>query len=341
MKFVIRSLLFLSLLLQTTGSLRKCFNDDQNIIMIIILLAFSIIGLLGLFIGSRFILIIFSASMTLILIASVTIYAIGRTDQDSMRPRVPYYTNVPIEQLDEAVGRRLGVQDGESRLKSLVGKWFNKSQHGKGKNSRANGTAADGDGDRSRSRQFAKKSAASQASATSLPATIAELSDESTSLVQSQDDSSAERLQLRSPLAASAPGKSKVGPLPRDDQAEHQEEHGANPRRRPHGAEPDGGSDFAQIESDQWVAYERHLYEKYLRIVSQSIDLVMLTILSAWMALLLDEDSDHCFGSNDAGRRRAGQAPVPGKEAPVYNYNGVRYSIRSEVPESLTRVVVH
>lgn len=85
-------------------------------------------------------------------------------------------------------------------------------------------------------------------------------------------------------------------------------------------AEADANSaDFGQVESEQWVAYERHQYQRYLNMVSLAIDLVMHTILAAWMALLLDEDSDQCFGGGGGGKghRRKVHAAAEGGAHPA------------------------
>lgn len=95
---------------------------------------------------------------------------------------------------------------------------------------------------------------------------------------------------------------------------------------------------------------KKRAFARYQSVVSQSIDLVIIAILAFWMALLIDEDSDWCFGSgeaNSAARRRrplvsepsnesdanvAGSGRKPSKVPEVleYNYNGVRYSIRPD-----------
>lgn len=362
MKFVIKSLLFVHLLLQMTNALRKCFEHDQNIMITIILLAFSVIGLLGLFIGNRFILIIFSASMTLILIASITIYAISRTDQDSMRPKVPYYTNVPIDQLDDAVSKRLGMPESENRLKSIVGKWFNKQQRDGSttttKNrSRLNRTRLQSNqaqrGENNKLRQITKKSPILAATPMHMlnPELLDDLSDDPTNPIRPTDaatDSHDDGIDSRSFLKQISGGSRDriYTPIVNEDSIDADRNKQSKSEMSSHTIDQSKDRehdrvDFTQVESDQWVAYERYLYEKYLHIVSQSIDLVLLTILSAWMALLLDDDSDHCFNSKNNSRRKVGQTTISAKEAPVYNYNGVRYSIKSDLPESPTRVVIH
>lgn len=349
MKFVIRSLLFVNLILQMTTSLRKCFDQDQNIMITIILLAFSVIGLIGLVIGNRFILIVFSASMTLILIASITIYAIGKTDQDSMKPKVPYYTTIPLEPADDNAKR--GDND-ENRLKSLVGKWFNRdiqssSRNKKGRNNRTrSGSSSPQRINNSRQRMIAKKSSQN----TSLPLTISpvildDYTDESSGLVhvqvplepQSPDSRSlaTAKDQLIDPSGTGSSKQLDGNKNERDNKLvnkllSEQQRAEMTPDSDPLGESP-------KVESEQWVAYERYLYERYLNIISQSIDLVLLTILAAWMALLLDEDSDQCFGTKSSTHKDRSHSV---KEAPVYNYNGVRYSIRPDVGDSPARVIV-
>lgn len=372
MKFVIRSLLFVNLLLQMTNSLRQCFNHDQNIMITIILLAFSVIGLIGLVIGNRFILIIFSASMTLILIASITIYAIGKTEEDTLKPKVPYYTT--REAYQDTIEKRFRGQVDEKKdhkFRSLVDRWLtnNSSKIGREEAMRAknrqrsyirtrNGTTAIQQQrfDSARAKLSLKKNPTSivrqqmtQATTKVIsPLLLDELSDEPTldvpevtnvnsrnlatsSQPQQQQQSSSIAIQAAKDtdqkLALAPVGKQLQPPIDEPNQ-ENDEEDASNSEDK--------------VESEQWVAYERYLYEQYLNIVSQSIDLVMHTILAAWMALLLDEDSDQCFGpktsptSSMPGIGRAGS-----KAPPVYNYNGVRYSIRPDVDDSLARVVVN
>ena len=192
MKFVIKSLLFVNLLLQMTNSLRNCFNHDQNIMITIILLAFSVIGLIGLVIGNRFILIIFSASMTLILIASITIYAIGKTEEDSMKPKVPYYTNLVPEQdaYERALSKstsRLG--DTDNKLKSLVDKWLSKhnpTDQTRNKGTRYNKTRSNMKPNSSKLKTASRKAQSTSTVATTIisPALLDDLSDEPMSMMQ-------------------------------------------------------------------------------------------------------------------------------------------------------------
>lgn len=367
MKFVIRSLLFVNLLLQMTNSLKSCFDHEQNIMITIILLAFSVIGLIGLVIGNRFVLIIFSASMTLILIATITIYAVGSTQEDSLKPKVPYYINIVPEQ--DAYERNLANSPlskgrqagdvGDNKLKSLVDKWLNKNNdHSRNKNHRYNKTRANSRASNSRLKATQRRNQSSPATTTPLnPALVDELSDEPTGLSHdAMVDNSLAAINARSSLMVSRGADQLGGERSSDISARTQSlssdagkklNYEQPPRQESDQSEADG---FAgeQVESEQWVAYERYLYERYLNIISQSIDLIMLSILAAWMALLLDEDSDHCFGpkaSSSHGRRNtranAGRQASSGKALPVYNYNGVRYSIRPDADDSPTHIVVH
>lgn len=344
MKFVIRSLLFVNLILQLTNSLRKCFDNDQNIMITIILLAFSLIGLIGLVIGNRFILIIFSASMTLILIASITIYAIGKTEPDSMKPKVPYYTN-PSDQ--DSDSKRPGDPN---KLKSLVGKWLNRNQDTKrNKKSRTNRTRSDLV-QQQKQRIVSKKYPTNSRLPLVAPAILDDYTDESTSLSQFQliqpptntrsmpvggitidDTRNTSALGLKKPSSIQVDGVYSGGADKLDRLSEHPNQD--------HASSDHDSDDVGQVENEQWINYERYLYERYLNIVSQSIDLIMHSILAAWMALLLDEDADQCFGSKSS-RRNSRHRSRPSREAPVYNYNGVRYSIRPDVNDSPTRIVV-
>lgn len=355
MKFVIKSLLFVNLILQMTSSLRKCFDHDQNIMLTIIVLAFSVIGLIGLVIGNRFILIIFSASTMLILIASITIYAIGTTEQDSMRPKVPYFTTLSL--VDHEPGSQSRRQGQDSKLKSLVGRWLNKNQDQRGqernrKSNSSNNKTLRGsspsqrprvDGSRS-SKSTSKKSPPNEQilPSTVSPALLDDYSDDAGSIQHLQVPLGELHSNARAYLATTkGPLDSKRTSVGGQQQESELKSRKLLEQRLDDPAEPDPGA-FAQVESEQWVAYERYLYERYLDMVSQSIDLFLHSILAAWMALLLDEDSDQCFGSKSSspGAKRSRRASQGGKEAPVYNYNGVRYSIRPDVGESPTRVVV-
>jgi len=324
----------------------------------IIMLAFSVIGLLGLFIGNRFILIIFSASMTLIMIASITIYAIGRTGQDSMRPKVPYYTRVPIDQLHDTLSKQLGSHhDGHGKLKSLVGKWFNKSQSQQNatrKKSKPNGGSRTGQPLRpsSRSNLNGGRTPLGILTSSTIPPIInsEELTDESTNFAsQLLEPREPELDQLVSggSFTRSAVERSNMVALDRESAFERKAEQMSLSDRvtgDKSSTELEEGTDYTQVENEQWVNYEKYLYSRYMHIVSQSIDLVLLTILSGWMALLLDEDSDHCFGTSKLERSgrtaKSRRASVAGRELHTYNYNGVRYSIRSDLNESPTRIVV-
>lgn len=323
---MIKSLLFVNLILQMTSSLRKCFDQDQNLMITIILIAFSLIGLIGLIIGNRFILIIFAACMTLILIASITIYAIGNTEQDPMQPKVPYYTNGPV---DSATGgneapskdRRIDSLKGLTKLKSLVGRVLSRVP---GK-SKANPNRT--------STNATLRSSINKRP----PTTIAQLQSTKfmAGFVEDTDESSHDALEPTLPVA-------------RSGLEEKPESVGASGPELPQIKVPIeeelDPSDPTLARSSQWIAYERHLYERYLNMVSQSVDLVLQTILASWMALLLDEDSDHCFGTRSSERRISSGTPSNQgqvKEDPVYNYNGVRYSIRPDLEaDSPNRVVV-
>jgi hypothetical protein len=373
MKFVIRSLLFVNLLLQMTNSLRQCFNHDQNIMITIILLAFSVIGLIGLVIGNRFILIIFSASMTLILIASITIYAIGRTDEDTLKPKVPYYTTRQAYQ--ETIEKRLRSSTNDDRkdhrFRSLIDRWLttNNSKNSKeepmrNKNrQRSNSKLRNNTVSVPAVTQYRSDPAKSVVgkkvasfvrqpniqTTTRLSAlTFDELSDESTPDLNTGEPSS---LDARIPTTAAANQQQSNTPnlLTKDTGQKLTLSPIGKRLQSPIDNEPDQDSDEDdllnsddKVESEQWVAYERYLYEQYLNIVSQSIDLVMHTILAAWMALLLDEDSDQCFGPRtQPSSSMVGIGRTSSKAPPVYNYNGVRYSIRPDVDDSFARVVVN
>lgn len=319
MKFVIKSLLFVNLILQITSSLRKCFDQDQNLMLTIILIVFSLIGLIGLFIGNRFILIIFAACMTLILIASITIYTIGNTEQDPMQPKVPYYTSGPSNSNQAASFERGSPRRKEpSKIKSLVGRVFGRVPLRPGM--RQNKTLP---GPRSSSFNRAEQS----------PGFI------STYLDDTDDPSMDARLEQLNAVSPST----RLGALdhPEGDLAK-MKNIDSKPSSYADSQQQDSSNDLNLVRSEQWVAYEHLLYERYLNIVSQSVDLVLQTILASWMALLLDEDSDQCFGNKPARLDRVRlQSDLRRKEDPVYNYNGVRYSIRPDsTNESPSRVLV-
>jgi len=330
-----------------TTSLRRCFDHDQNIMITIILLAFSLIGLIGLIIGNRFILVIFAACMTLILIASITIYAIGTSEQDSMQPKVPYYTNLTLSHNQEE--KRVGGKVGEVyKLKSFVNKLLNRNQPQEvlkegNKRMRTNRTRSGSTsmGQGSSRRSMIKKSRVNQSIdrvPILIPALIDDYSDESHGNVQLQLLQAPDLPVARLPtsLKENPDPESMVEPIKSIDPE-------TSARQTDKSADRDQDPDqFSEpIRSEQWIAYERYLYQKYLNIVSQSIDLVLHIILASWMALLLDEDSDQCFGTaKPSNRQPYADAQSSAKETPVYNYNGVRYSIRPDTNESPARVTV-
>lgn len=335
MKFVIKSLLFVNLILQMTNSLRKCFDHDQNLMLIIILIAFSLIGIIGLTIGNRFILIIFAACMTLILIASITIYAIGRSEVDANQPKVPYFTTANSDEYSPVNKRG---NSATSKLKSLVNQLFNRDEKDtirnrnnkwrKNKN-RTNSDLSQRSGQKTINKKFLMNTSLSVVS----PAILDDYSDEPQSFAQlqlltadmpvgrfasSQNIVSTSTKSKNQDIVGQKSTTSDVGTMDKDSNKEPDESN--------------------RIQSEQWVIYERHLYEKYLNIVSQSIDLVFLAILASWMALLLDEEADQCFGTISSSHK-----PKSGhhsKDPPVYNYNGVRYSIRPDTNDSPTRAMV-
>lgn len=306
----------------------------------IILLAFSMIGLVGLIIGNRFILIIFSASMTLILIASITIYAIGRTEQDSRKPKVPYYMSLPAESSSNE-----NKKPGEQLVRSssvLNNKWPLGHQQTdlKPRRFKLNRTRMGHDPRTSSSRTMSKKSLHSIHS-NQLQDPVEDYADESESLIRNFNLQSARLLIDARSLAAIRDKNNKSSPLIKAT-TEDTEKDGLRVAKKPISQRDRDldldSSDTPKVENEQWVTYERYLYEKYLNIISLSIDLVLQSILAAWMALLLDEDSDQCFGSKSSNKNR--KKMYKSKEPPVYNYKGVRYSIRPETQEPSTRIVV-
>lgn len=323
-----------------TNSLRKCFDHDQNLMLTIILLAFSLIGIIGLTIGNRFILIIFAACVTLILIASITIYAIGRSEVDVNQPKVPYFTTANNDQ-HNVVDKR--GNSATSKLKSLVNQLFsrdekdavrNRNKWRKNKN-RTNPDLSQRSGQKTVNKKFLMNSSLPVIS----PAVLDDYSDEPQSIVHLQ------LLPPDMPVARSASSQdiASIGAKSRSQDIAGQksatESDVANMDLKnldkDSNKEPDESN---RVQSEQWVIYERYLYEKYLNIVSQSIDLVFLIILASWMALLLDEDADQCFGTKPSSHKS--QSGHHSKDPPVYNYNGVRYSIRPDTSESPTRVMV-
>lgn len=305
----------------------------------IILLAFSLIGIIGLTVGNRFILIIFAACMTLILIASITIYAIERTEQDASKPKVPYYTSLPAAQSDLTAAHA----DRGTRMRSFVSKLLNRNQQTPtpttdsitGRNSKRQRKYPSSrldpeivNGTRGSSRNQLRRLPSQSVPA---PQAVDDYSDESNGLVHMLLSSPPETLPFaRSGLvvddkqklvaeATATATKLAEQPTRKSQQEEYKDQ--------------DLMDESNMVESQQWIAYERRLYERYLDIVSQSIDLVLLSILASWMALLLDEESDQCFGNarGSSKQARSGGAGRASKhEAPIYNYNGVRYSIKPD-----------
>lgn len=302
----------------------------------IILLAFSMIGLIGLVIGNRFILIIFSASMTLILIASITIYAIGKTENDPLKPKVPYYLSLPYESTSSGDTKKLSDPATRSGTSS-TSRWPSVPSESKPRRTKMNRTRFGMESRPAGSRTLVKKSPANK-----LVEPLEDYVDESQELMKNFNLLSARLLVNARSLGPAKDRNNKQNLTTADIIGDESDKDLSRILKKPviqrdKDTEPDS-DDSSKVENEQWVNYERYLYEKYLNIISLSIDLIMHTILSGWMALLLDEDSDQCFGSKTSGKSR--KKDPRDKEAPVYNYKGVRYSIRPEPQESATRIVV-
>lgn len=356
MKYVLKTLLFINLLLQMTGALRKCFDQDQNLMLTIILLAFSIIGIIGLIIGNRFILIIFAACMALIFIASIVIYAYGRSESDSLQPKVPYYINAPTDSQTSSKRGDKGTQGDSNRLKSLVNKLLNRNQQpetskGKKGDRRHNRTRPGLDPNQRSSRRSMNRKLLINSSS-SLPV-LPLISP--TMLDDYSDDSGTNFVNLQLLPAGLPVGRSSLPVAPDSKTGEVLKNldgtidivkdvnvSGHQPNGKLFETKPteDTDEDVSQVQSEQWVVYERYLYERYLDMVSQSIDLILHTILASWMALLLDEDSDQCFGTKSSKHKTTRGPGHSAAAPPTYNYNGVRYSIRPDMNDSPARVVV-
>lgn len=340
MKFVIKSLLFVNLILQMTSSLRKCFDHEQNLMLTIVLLAFSLIGIIGLTIGNRFILIIFAACMTLILIASITIYAIARSEVDANQPKVPYFTTI---QEHNAPDKRANTET--SRLKSLVNKLLNRNEKETNKNKnkwRKSRNRTSTVNPNLSQRAMSKKLLINSSIPVLSPTVLDDYSDEPQSIVHLQIIP-AELPVARSSSSSSQdittntkPRNQDIAELKTSIDLDGGNQINAQDTEKDQNREPDESN---RVQSDQWIVYERHLYERYLNIVSQSIDLVFHIILASWMALLLDEDADQCFGTKSTSHRSS-QPVHHSKDPPQYNYNGVRYSIRPDTNDSPARVTV-
>lgn len=327
MKYVVQTLLFVNLLLQVTNSLRKCFNQDQNVMITIIVLAFTLIGIIGLTVGNRLVLLIFAACMTLILIASITIYAIGVTKRDAIKPRVPYYTTSPPAYNSNQPQVEPNIRQ-VGRIASPT-----KKQH---ETSRSKSRAHKGTKDHSNKTHINVSN--SQHSMIVNPSSLEEFSDEPTN----SKGSLVKILGVEKPLMINRQDKTIRSDVattkldPEDSSMEQQDS-------------PD------RVQSDQWIIYERLIYERYLEILSQSIDLIMHTILASWLALLLDDTSDQCFGFGFGAspvakngdpihlRHSSSKAGARDSQA-IYSYNGVRYSIRPDTADnyddSPARIVV-
>lgn len=326
-----------------TNSLRKCFDHDQNLMLTIIILSFSLIGIIGLTIGNRFILVIFAACMTLILIASITIYAIGRSEVDVNQPKVPYFTTANNNELNSEDKRR---NSATRKLKSLVNQLFNRDEkdttRSKNKWQRNKNRTHPDLSLRSGHKTINKKLFMNSSVPVISPAVLDDYSDEPQSVVHLQ-------ILPNDMLTARSSSSQDVVPTGAKSRIQDVSEQkfaidsdtgnlAAKNSDKDLNKEPDESN---RVQSEQWVVYERYLYQKYLNIVSQSIDLVFLTILASWMALLLDEDADQCFGTKSSSHKS--QSVHHSKEAPVYNYNGIRYSIRPDrvgENDSSTRVTV-
>lgn len=437
MKFIIKSLLLVTLLLQMTSSLRKCFNQDQNMMLTIILLAFSLIGIIGLVISNRFILIVFAACMTLILIASITIYAIGRTEEDSQKPRVPYYTTIgsatdspqlAIQSIGDSSQTSSSIITSSQRLrpnqnfllvnKSLTSRPGRKkgtgdpSDHHSRVFSGRHRPITSGASERPRSPVLDGAAGSQLAGSTIIvagssleqdlnddPTSIqvtsipivgqianrslnrwngkrldVDVTNDATTLMDQQQAIKNSRLynkippNMKQPTGSSSSMTANI--LAMNPTASISASAPGDQDSTVSAADEAQDSPY-KVTNEQWVAYEHQLYERYLAILSQSIDLVMQTILASWMALLLDEDSDQCFGTTKVGAssgrdsssaRQSSSHPrrsnpkrqqsssshhqnrssnLAKNSQAIYNYNGVRYSIRPDTAsEPPTRLVV-
>lgn len=395
MKFIVKTLLYINLLIQMASSLRNCFNQDQNIMLTVILLASSVIGIIGLTIGNRAILVIFAACTTLILIASITIYAINQIEEDPMKPRIPYYTTTTVN-LDNQV--LSAIPSSEQKRPRVVGS-TNKTRYG---NQR-------------------RKLQINPTTTTTSPTTIVlgkfEISDVliptehalNAAIIHRQEGAAlaptaAKLVSSKSylpagnifPASASTDDKtsysSRIGEvLAKSDRKQNIRDMSqlgkqtklsqitnkssnilTNDKLTPLDQLTSNGMSQADLDAnldlqdspnrvpnEMWIAYERHLYEKYLAILSRSIDLVLQTIMASWMALLLDDESDQCFGSGKMGSNRLADSSQPStsqhrsnkhntrhnkhphQQQTVYNYNGVRYSIKPDTAFESTVTMVH
>lgn len=131
MKFVIKSLLLVNIVLQFTATLRNCFDFSSsssssslssssvsvsvsslssssasgNLMLTIVLLAFTVIGFVGLVLENRFVLLVYAVGLCLILIASLIISSISTSTPHRYSSK-QQLTNPPIGANKRPAGNR-------------------------------------------------------------------------------------------------------------------------------------------------------------------------------------------------------------------------------------------
>lgn len=293
--------------------------------IVIILIAFCLIGLIGITIENRCILVVYAISMCLIMLASIIIYAVGTTNQSGHQPKMPYYEKITPSKQVQSTDILSSLRSVKSvRNLNQAKNRLNQSRIGMGIN---NNNRND--------RDIVKRKIISKTRSSEKDYEY----DASLDVVTKKNNNSKINLDMLSDYEYVHPDDIKNDPSSSDKSSEPttttSTTMATDTMRKTNAILPIKDSDIDDeddLDDDDnrrvnpaWVAYENRLYEKYLDIISQSIDLILHSITAFWLALLLDEDSDRCF----SGQSSTSNIPGFGKEpAPVYNYNGVRYSIK-------------
>lgn len=374
MKFVVSSLLFVYLILQIVASLRRCFDSNENLILTIIVILFSTLGLIGLTIKNRFLLLVYAVSATLILIATIIIYSIDISTTSASF----------AEDLNEAAIESLQ----QERMKEHSSRKAHNLYH------------------RYNERKFRNKSSSNsndaklnlllnklmrQRQQRTMDAQLVEnLSGEQQSQQHQQATRQYVPSRIKSGLAEHLSNKQRAGSktkskqanqtvvtlatLPLDDYSDplgsmqaivvapvetaEQLLKNANVRittelpfsqnNNNNASSVDSALEDEEFELSLKIARQRNAhrdrieFERYQNVVSKAIDLVLHSLLAFWIALLIEDDANWCFGSSSQSRkgkqRRRGSSAfysnsrvmANDRKPSEYNYNGVRYSIRPD-----------
>lgn len=337
MKFIIKSLLFVCLLLQATSSLRRCFEADQNIILTILFLSSALIGLVGLTMQNRWLLVLFAASMSLMLVASITVYALGNgniplTNQlfANIRPPTVHSTTTkttrltdPHHAISKSKQAKLTNQTSEEPVTSSVS------------------------GRQQKIAQLSENFKLNQGvdlfgrSLLQLEGIWDQLSEETASeiVIPSQDDKNIIQLDITNKLIRKDAGQAKQMRtlLQTNPTATTPDQQGIynNDQITQDDAEEQENLSLERTRNKIRMQLD---FDQYQKVLSICIELAMQGVLALWMAALIEPSHKSLcaafYISSNANRSASYHTEAHrkkrtrNKNQAVYNYNGIRYSIR-------------